>query len=51
MSVLVSINDRWGRGTLSLASVPTNPNWGMRLEMMSQSITTRLDPLWTLHCR
>ncbi|WP_343229234.1 DUF4113 domain-containing protein [Pseudomonas moorei] len=36
MGVLDSINERWGRGTLRLASVPTNPDWGMHREMMSQ---------------
>ncbi len=28
MGVLDSINERWGRGALRLASVPTNPDWG-----------------------
>lgn len=45
MGVLDSINERWGRGTLRLASVPANPDWGMRREMMSQSFTTRVDQL------
>ena len=51
MTVLDQINDRWGRGTLRSASVPTNPNWGMRREMMSQSYTTRLDQLWSVACK
>ena len=51
MGVLDAINGRWGRGTLRLASVPTNPDWGMRREMMSQSFTTRVDQLWTVYCR
>ena len=46
MGVLDSINEQWGRGTLRLASVPTNPDWGMRREMMSQSFTTWVDELW-----
>jgi len=46
MTVLDQINQRWGRGTLRAASVPTNPEWGMRREMVSQSFTTRLDQLW-----
>lgn len=50
-TVLDKINGRWGRGTLRAASVPSNPNWGMRREMMSQSFTTRLDQLWTVECR
>lgn len=46
MAVLDEINGRWGRGTLRAASVPSNPDWGMQREMMSQSYTTRLDQLW-----
>lgn len=48
MSVLDEINERWGRGTLRAASVPADPDWGMRREMMSSSFTTRLDQLWTV---
>ncbi|MCX4216790.1 translesion error-prone DNA polymerase V subunit UmuC [Pseudomonas sp. MCal1] len=51
MAVLDLINERWGRGTLRAASVPSNPAWGMRREMMSQSYTTRLDQLWTVNCK
>jgi DNA polymerase V len=51
MAVLDQINGRWGRGTLRTASVPTNPDWGMRREMMSQSFTTRIDQLWTVVCK
>lgn len=50
MAVLDQINERWGRGTLRAASVPANPDWGMRREMMSQSFTTRLDQLWKVSC-
>lgn len=50
MAVLDEINGRWGRGTLRTASVPINPEWGMRREMMSQSYTTRLDQLWEVKC-
>lgn len=50
MGVLDEINQRWGRGTLRSASVPSNPDWGMRREMMSQSYTTRLDQLWRVSC-
>lgn len=50
MGVLDEINQRWGRGTLRTGSVPVNPDWGMRREMMSQSFTTRLDQLWTVRC-
>lgn len=48
MGVLDAINGRWGRGTVRLASVPVDPDWGMRREMMSQSFTTRIDQLWTV---
>ncbi|SCZ47306.1 MULTISPECIES: translesion error-prone DNA polymerase V subunit UmuC [unclassified Pseudomonas] len=50
MAVLDQINGRWGRGTLRSASVPDDPDWGMRREMMSQSYTTKLDQLWRVHC-
>ncbi|NBB13586.1 translesion error-prone DNA polymerase V subunit UmuC [Pseudomonas sp. SLFW] len=46
MEVLDAINGRWGRGTLRCASVPQDPGWAMRREMMSQSYTTKLDELW-----
>lgn len=51
MSVLDAINGRWGRGTLRIASMPSDPDWGMRREMMSQSYTTRIDQLWTVYCK
>jgi DNA polymerase V len=51
MAVLDQINGRWGRGTLRSASVPVNPEWGMRREILSQSYTTKLDQLWTVFCR
>ena len=51
MAVLDKINERWGRGTLRSASVPVDPDWGMRRGMMSQSFTTRLDQLWSIACR
>jgi len=50
MQVVDSINGKWGRGTLRVASVPAVPDWGMRREMMSQSYTTRIDQLWTVKC-
>ncbi|WP_432780691.1 translesion error-prone DNA polymerase V subunit UmuC (plasmid) [Pseudomonas corrugata] len=50
MSVLDAINERWGRGTLRVASVPATPDWAMRRNLMSQSYTTRLDQLWQIHC-
>jgi DNA polymerase V len=50
MAVLDQINERWGRGTLRAASVPSDPDWAMRREMMSQSYTTRLDQLWKVAC-
>lgn len=51
MGVLDAINGRWGRGTMRIASVPTDPDWGMRREMMSQSFTTRIDQLWKVYCK
>ncbi|MBN6773723.1 Y-family DNA polymerase [Pseudomonas granadensis] len=50
MGVLDRINQRWGRGTLRAASVPADPAWGMRREMMSSSFTTRIDQLWVVKC-
>ncbi|MEQ7918245.1 translesion error-prone DNA polymerase V subunit UmuC [Xanthomonas sp. WHRI 1810A] len=51
MGVLDEINARWGRGTLRVASVRINPEWGMRREMKSPSFTTRMDELWTVYCK
>lgn len=48
MGVLDAINNRWGRGTLRVASVPRDPGWAMRRDLMSQSYTTRMDQLWTV---
>lgn len=50
MTVLDQINERWGSGTLRSASVPVDPGWGMKREMMSRSYTTRLDQLWSVGC-
>lgn len=50
ISVLDQINKRWGRGALRTASVPANPNWGMRREIMRRSYTTRLNQLWSVAC-
>jgi DNA polymerase V len=50
MAVLDQINGRWGKGTLRAASVPINPEWGMRREMMSQNYTTNLNQLWKVAC-
>jgi DNA polymerase V len=46
MGVLDEINERWGRGTLRAASVPADPGWAMRRDLMSQGFTTRIDQLW-----
>jgi len=51
MGVLDEINERWGRGTLRSGSVPSDPDWAMRREMMSGSFTTRVDQLWTVRCK
>lgn len=50
MSVVDTINERWGRGTVRTASVPASPDWGMRQDMMSPSYTTRIDQLWKVRC-
>jgi DNA polymerase V len=46
MGVLDEINGRWGRGTLRAASVPVDPDWAMRRDLLSRSYTTRMDHLW-----
>ncbi|MGP3789403.1 Y-family DNA polymerase [Pseudomonas sp. B392_1p] len=51
MGVLDQINAKWGRGTLRPGRVPTEPDWGMRREMLSPSFTTRLDQLWVVKCK
>ena len=51
MGVLDEINGRWGRGTLRTGSVPIEPDWGMRRELMSQSYTTRVDQLWSVSAK
>jgi DNA polymerase V len=48
MGVLDEINARWGRGTLRTGSVPIDPDWAMRRDLMSRSYTTRLDQLWVV---
>jgi len=48
MGVLDEINEKWGRGTLRSASVPTAPGWAMRRDIMSRSFTTKIDQLWTV---
>jgi DNA polymerase V len=50
MGVLDDINNRWGRGTLRTGRMPSNPDWGMRRKMMSQSFTTNIDQLWIVKC-
>lgn len=51
MGVLDTVNARWRRGTMRLASVPVDPPWGMRREIMSQSFTTNMNELWTVYCK
>lgn len=51
MSVVDEINGRYGRGTLRAGSVPRDPGWGMRRDMMSPAYTTCLDHLWTVPSR
>lgn len=51
MSVLDEINGQWGKGVVRLASVPAEPGWAMRRDLMSQSYTTKVDQLWTVKAR
>lgn len=51
MAVLDQINQRWGRGTLRSSSVPIDPDWGIRRDMMSKSYTTKIDQLWAVICK
>lgn len=51
MGVLDDINQRWGKGTLRPASVPSNPEWAMKSEMRSQRYTTQISELWTVKCK
>lgn len=48
MGVLDEINGRWGCGTLRAASVPSEPAWAMRRDLMSQSYTTKINQLWCI---
>lgn len=48
MGLLDEINERRGRGMLRVASVPADPDWAMRRDLMSRSFTTRLDQLWVV---
>ncbi|RYF46833.1 MAG: DUF4113 domain-containing protein, partial [Cytophagaceae bacterium] len=50
MSVLDDINQRWGKGTLRPACVPSDPEWSMKSEMRSQRYTTQISELWTVKC-
>ena len=43
ISILDEINTRWGMGTLRAGSVPADPEWAMRRDMMSQSYTPMPD--------
>lgn len=51
MEVLDAVNAKWGRNTRRPGRVTLAPNWGMCLDMMSQSFTTRIDQLCTVGCR
>jgi DNA polymerase V len=50
MDFLDTLKWRWGRGTVSLASVPVDPE---RHEARGDEpeLTTRMDQLWTIHWR
>lgn len=44
-SVLDEINTRWSSGTLRARSVPADPEWAMRRDMVNCRYTTKLDQL------
>jgi DNA polymerase V len=45
MAVMDQINQREGRGTVRLGTVPAAPDWGMKREMISRAYTTQWDEL------
>lgn len=45
MAVIDEINQKEGRGTVRIGSVPADPVWAMRRKMLSQSFTTRWEYL------
>lgn len=51
MTVLDSVNAKWGRGTLRPGRVPAEPEWGMKQQFVSPHYTTRMDQLWRVSCR
>ena len=51
MGVLEEINGGGGGGRWRGGSVPADPEWGMRREMMSRSYTTKIDQIWTVVCK
>lgn len=51
LGALDAVNGKWGWGGMRLASVPVDPSWGIRWEMMTQSFTSRVDDLWTVYCK
>lgn len=51
MAAVDAINQRWGRGTVRVGTIPITAEWGMRRELLSQSYTTNLDQLWMVYCK
>lgn len=50
MSALDSVNRRWGRGTLQLASQGLHPQWRMSRNMLSPSYTTKWTDIPQVRC-
>lgn len=51
MGVLDDINEKSGRGALLAGSVPADPVWKMKRELMSSSHTTRIEQLWAVQAK
>ncbi|WP_327203982.1 MULTISPECIES: DUF4113 domain-containing protein [Pseudomonas syringae group genomosp. 2] len=39
-----------GQGAMRFASQPVDAIWGMHRDIMTRSLTTRADELWTVYC-
>ncbi len=50
MGVLDDINQRWSKGTLRPAYVPSDPEWATKSEIRCQRYTTQVSELWTVKC-
>jgi DNA polymerase V len=50
MSIMDSINLRWGRGTMRLATEPPVASWGMKRDYLSDSFLTDWNQLRSVKC-